>query len=165
MLRQTRRDLFHFQGSYPRGGELKRERNTIKLITDLSDSKRVVRRQHKARQGGLCGVQKHMDESHLSNTCFTYPRIATSLGGQVQQALQLSCPEAARQALLAPDAFDFIEDRITVRSGELGSVQASGQTGTELLHDVRIRHGYCEQGVADRLALFAEATSKVPQSA
>ncbi len=89
-------------------------------------------------QGGLCGVQKHMDESHLSNTCFTYPRIATSLGGQVQQALQLSCPEAARQALLAPDAFDFIEDRITVRSGELGSVQASGQAGSELLHDVRI---------------------------
>ena len=89
-------------------------------------------------QGGLCGVQKHMDESHLSNTCFTYPRIATNFGGQVQQALQLSCPEAARQALLAPDAFDFIEDKVTVRSGELKRVEASGPLANELLHEVRI---------------------------
>lgn len=34
-----------------------------------------------------------------------------------------------------------------------------------IVHDVRIRNGYCGQGVADRMALFAEATSKVPQSA
>ncbi len=32
---------------------------------------------------GLCGVHKHMDESHLSHTCFTYPRVSASLGGQV----------------------------------------------------------------------------------
>lgn len=87
---------------------------------------------------GLCGVHKHMDESHLSNTCFTYPRVSASFGGEVQQALQLSCPEAARQALLAPDAFDFIEEKITVRPDEMRRVDASASLGKELLHEIRI---------------------------
>lgn len=118
-------------------------------------------------QDGLCGVHKHMDESHLSDTCFTYPRVSASLGGQVQQALQLSCPEAARQALLAPDAFDFVEDKITVRSAEMRRVDASSALEANLLHDVRI---FCLQlmrleGVAlwQRLALlgvFCEGLSK-----
>lgn len=89
-------------------------------------------------QGGLCGVQAHMNESHLSNTCFSYPRISANFGGQVQQALQLSCPEAARQALLAPDAFDFIEAGITVRPDTVQRVDADGAQGQQLMHEVRI---------------------------
>ena len=119
-------------------------------------------------QDGLCGVHKHMDESHLSHTCFTYPRMAANFGGQVQQALQLSCPEAARQALLAPDAFDFIEDRITVREGEMRRVNAHPSLGTELLHEIRI---FCLQLMRTEglelwqrlavLGVFCEQLSKV----
>jgi lysine-N-methylase len=57
---------------------------------------------------GLCSIQKHLDETHLSNTCFTYPRQTRRFRGQHEQALTLSCPEAARQALLHADAFDFV---------------------------------------------------------
>jgi len=121
---------------------------------------------------GLCGVHKHMDESHLSNTCFTYPRVSASLGGQVQQALQLSCPEAARQALLAPDAFDFVEELVTVRSAELRRVDAHASVDANLLHEVRI---FCLQLMRlegaelwQRLAMlgvFCEQLSQVGKAA
>ena len=34
-----------------------------------------------------------------------------------------------------------------------------------IVHDFRFTQGYCGQGVADQMALFAEATAKVPQMA
>lgn len=89
-------------------------------------------------QGGLCGVQKHMDESHLSNTCFTYPRVSADFGGQMQQALQLSCPEAARLALLAPDAFEFTETTVAVRPDDLVVARPREGFPEQLMHDVRI---------------------------
>lgn len=84
----------------------------------------------------LCSVQKHMDESHLSNTCFSYPRISRDFGGQFEQGLLLSCPEAARKALLAPDAFDFVEGTITVRMDVVSKVTAKGLS-LELINDLR----------------------------
>ena len=89
-------------------------------------------------QDGLCSVQIHLNESYLSNTCFSYPRISANFSGQVQQALQLSCPEAARQALLAPDAFDFIEGSITERPDAIQQVDTDDGTPPHLVHDVRI---------------------------
>lgn len=58
--------------------------------------------------GGLCRVQQRAGEASLSDTCFSYPRTTRTLGTSLTQALSLSCPEAARLALLAPDAFDFV---------------------------------------------------------
>jgi len=63
----------------------------------------------------LCSIQKELGEDKLSNTCFTYPRVTKDLGGIQQQALTLSCPEAARLALLAEDAMSFTQSEITVR--------------------------------------------------
>lgn len=91
---------------------------------------------------GLCKVQANLGESYLSNTCFNFPRITHRAGGQVQQALQLSCPEAARQALLAPDAFEFVEGTVTVRPEELGSAPARHGISVELMSDLRI---FCMQ--------------------
>jgi lysine-N-methylase len=51
----------------------------------------------------LCRIQSEVGESFLSYTCATYPRIVTSVDGVVETALALSCPEAARLVLLAPD--------------------------------------------------------------
>jgi lysine-N-methylase len=85
----------------------------------------------------LCSVQKHLDESHLSNTCFSYPRLSRDIGGQFEQALVLSCPEAARKALLAPDAFDFVEGSITVRMESVTKITARGLS-LELANDLRI---------------------------
>lgn len=89
-------------------------------------------------QERLCSIQQKLDESYLSNTCFSYPRLSNSFGGQHQQALVLSCPEAARQALLAPDAFDFIEGTMTVRPDLLSAIDTKHGLSRELMHDVRL---------------------------
>jgi lysine-N-methylase len=63
----------------------------------------------------LCSIQKELGEDKLSNTCFTYPRYSKEVGGVYQQALTLSCPEAARLALLANDAMEFTQTNLTIR--------------------------------------------------
>lgn len=87
---------------------------------------------------GLCNVQNKMGESFLSHTCFSYPRLSRRFAGQYEQALQLSCPEAARQALLAPDAFEFLEGKITVRSESVAAVGAKHGLPLELMNELRI---------------------------
>jgi lysine-N-methylase len=86
----------------------------------------------------LCAVQKTLGESHLSHTCFSYPRMTRSFAGQPEQAMTLSCPEAARQALLAPDAFDFIEARIEARPDMVGRVVTKHGIALATMNEVRI---------------------------
>jgi lysine-N-methylase len=86
----------------------------------------------------LCAVQKNMDESYLSDTCFSYPRYSRNFSGQYEQALTLSCPEAARQALLAADAFDFVQGSITVRPAAMSEIKPTHGLSLALMNDVRI---------------------------
>jgi lysine-N-methylase len=51
----------------------------------------------------LCGIQKRHGADALSVTCATYPRAASLPGGVAEEALNLSCPEAARVTLLEPN--------------------------------------------------------------
>ncbi len=48
----------------------------------------------------LCAIQEHHGASLLSATCSTYPRSLAEVGGTLEGALSLSCPEAARLVLL-----------------------------------------------------------------
>lgn len=86
----------------------------------------------------LCAVQAKLNETYLSNTCFTYPRVSREVGGQFEQSLLLSCPEAARQALLAPDAFDFIEGTIAVRVDLIHPVARQQGISVEMLSQLRV---------------------------
>lgn len=86
----------------------------------------------------LCAVQRELGESYLSNTCFTYPRSSRNFGGQHEQALTLSCPEAARQALLAADAFDFVEGTITVRPDTVSMITSTQGMPLDLMNEVRV---------------------------
>jgi lysine-N-methylase len=52
----------------------------------------------------LCAIQGALGEELLPSTCDTFPRQATLLGGRIDLAGRLSCPEVARLALLADDA-------------------------------------------------------------
>ncbi len=54
--------------------------------------------------GGLCTIQARHGEHYLSGTCSTYPRKVNEQAGTVEISAQLSCPEAARLALLQEDA-------------------------------------------------------------
>lgn len=57
----------------------------------------------------LCKVQLNLGEEFLSNTCTVYPRSINSINGVIEKSATMSCPEAARLALLNPDGIDFDE--------------------------------------------------------
>lgn len=86
----------------------------------------------------LCAVQRDLGEDYLSNTCASYPRSTRDLGGQIEQSLTLSCPEAARQALLQADAFDFVELPLQVRTATIAAIQPKFGLSPEHTNDIRI---------------------------
>jgi lysine-N-methylase len=53
----------------------------------------------------LCRLQTEYGEEYLPSTCATYPRIVHRNGDKLEEALTLSCPEAARLVLLDPTLF------------------------------------------------------------
>lgn len=67
----------------------------------------------------LCSIQRELGADKLSNTCAEYPRIARRTAQGLEQSLTLSCPEAARLALLADDALDFVGHRIAYRKDSM----------------------------------------------
>jgi lysine-N-methylase len=81
----------------------------------------------------LCGIQKTLGEDKLSDTCATYPRNNRLLGGQHEQSLTLSCPEAARLALLQADAMDFVEGSMRVRPEVISSSKPKHGLSSELV--------------------------------
>lgn len=87
---------------------------------------------------GLCAVHAELGPTHLSHTCFTYPRHWMDVDGQRQETLSLSCPEAARLALLAPDAFEFVEAGIDVRDDIVGKHRADPRLDAALAAELRI---------------------------
>ncbi len=119
----------------------------------------------------LCAVQNALGEDKLSNVCFTYPRKVQQVGDVCQQALTLSCPEAARLALLADDAFEFVESAIAVRPAVVEQVQPKGGLSLEQMNEVRF---FCLQIVRGEglqlwqklamLGLFCETLTQALQA-
>lgn len=85
----------------------------------------------------LCSIQKELGEDKLSNTCFTYPRTSSEMGGVYQQTLTLSCPEAARLALMEQDAMEFIEAGVTVRPEMLEKHLPAQGLSVSQMNDIR----------------------------
>lgn len=86
----------------------------------------------------MCSVQARLGESYLSNTCSQYPRVSREINGQYQQGLQLSCPEAARQALLAPDAFEFDQSPLALRPAVVFTVANQHRLPAAIVDELRI---------------------------
>lgn len=117
---------------------------------------------------GICSVQANLGESYLSDVCHAYPRTNLSMDGMAEQSITLSCPEAARLALLAEDAFDFIEAPVQVRKTAVREVGARFGIMPALVAEVRI---FClnllrtrELALWQRLALlgvFCESLSEL----
>jgi len=95
-------------------------------------------RQCPAMQDGLCAIHSQLGESYISNLCFSYPRRTRSMAGQIEQALTLSCPEAARLALLAEDAFEFVEGSIAVREAGVEPIEPHQGLALDTMNEVRI---------------------------
>ena len=63
---------------------------------------------------GLCEIHSQLGADHLSHTCTQYPRTYYEEDGQLKMFATLSCPEAARLALLQSDSMDAVELRLPV---------------------------------------------------
>lgn len=77
----------------------------------------------------LCELQIELGADYLCNTCFNYPRIMNYVNGMMEKSATLSCPEAARLALLNESPMEFNETE-----SELNSRSVFGQninTGDE----------------------------------
>lgn len=57
----------------------------------------------------LCRIQLSLGEEYLSDTCYTYPRIYNEVNGVIEKSATLSCPVAAKLALLNPEIMEFDE--------------------------------------------------------
>ena len=55
------------------------------------------------RKDGLCRIQAELGEEALCQTCAQFPRLTHDYGDFIELGLELSCPEAARIILSAPD--------------------------------------------------------------
>jgi lysine-N-methylase len=82
---------------------------------------------------GLCSIQSRWGEDYLSNMCATYPRVINRAGDVMLRSLDLSCPEAARLALLNPLPMEFDEQEPAVESirpGKYPSLDISSLMGS-----------------------------------
>jgi lysine-N-methylase len=74
----------------------------------------------------LCSIQKKLGEEYLSVACTSFPRISSVVNDVVEQSLTLSCPEAARLALLDPAIMEF--DELEVAAPGRLSIFRTGDT-------------------------------------
>lgn len=58
----------------------------------------------------LCKIQKELGPEFLSNTCAIYPRMLNKVDNTVEKSAALSCPEAARLALLNEKGVHFFKE-------------------------------------------------------
>ena len=87
---------------------------------------------------GLCAIHRELGEDKLSDTCATYPRITRNFNGHLEQALQLSCPEVARLALGAADAFDFVKAPVAARPARVFLTKERPGIPLQLMDDIRL---------------------------
>lgn len=57
----------------------------------------------------LCNIHKTLGAEYLSDVCMTYPRISNLVNNIIEKSATLSCPEAARVALLNKEIMEFDE--------------------------------------------------------
>jgi lysine-N-methylase len=75
----------------------------------------------------LCAIQRKLGEQYLSITCTTYPRMVNTVNDIVEKSLTMSCPEAARLALLSPGlmSFDECEEDAAIRNNNSKTIDTT----------------------------------------
>lgn len=82
---------------------------------------------------GMCSIQAALGEDYLSETCATYPRVVNMVNGVQEVSTELSCPEAARVALLNPAGIQFsYEPKLAWRNLQISSKFATQNTTNPL---------------------------------
>jgi len=124
---------------------------------------------------GLCSIQQKLGEEYLSKACATYPRVSNVVDGVLEKSLELSCPEAARLALLDPNPIEFREspDDGVPRLGSLSVLTTSAsqypQKPYRHFHEVRRLVVSLMQNrrypLSDRLVILAHLCDKLNEMA
>lgn len=88
----------------------------------------------------LCLLQRKLGEEYLSVTCAVYPRLIHMVNGVNEKALSLSCPEAARVALLNPELMAFEEgiEEARTRNEHSHAIEIRGDINTRNFWNLRI---------------------------
>lgn len=110
----------------------------------------------------LCGIQLNLGEEYLSDTCSVYPRIINAVDNSIEKSASMSCPEAARIALLNPKKMEFETKLEHVRSNYIAQkVVTQGSATDEMKNffwDIRIFSINLIQNrnfsIEDRLIIF-----------
>lgn len=63
---------------------------------------------HLLGEDRLCELHRKLGEGALSRCCSQFPRVENRIGERRERSLSLSCPEAARLALLDPAPMEFV---------------------------------------------------------
>lgn len=100
-------------------------------------------------QDHLCMIQKQLGTAALSNTCNHYPRTYQKVENSHRVFATLSCPQAARLALMDPQALELAPIRLESFANEAslppatswgvrGNVASVSHLGGRVLHDLLI---------------------------
>jgi lysine-N-methylase len=92
----------------------------------------------------LCSLQDRLGDEFLPKVCATYPRTMNLVDGVLEQALQTSCPEAARMVLLDSRALTYRDSELAapIRLAGASYVDTSAITGGkpyEFFHATRAK--------------------------
>ncbi|NOU92239.1 lysine-N-methylase [Paenibacillus sp. LMG 31456] len=82
----------------------------------------------------LCSIHLQFGEEHLSNICVTYPRVSNRVNGIYQKSATLSCPEAARLALLNPNGILFEEIQEVVEENRWDAIHIDTRQPSKQRH-------------------------------
>jgi lysine-N-methylase len=122
---------------------------------------------------GLCAIQAALGETYLSPTCATYPRRINEIDGSQEVSAALSCPEAARLALLQPDGIEFYyaprkEEANTQWNARLSSQTAAAPVTLRYFWELRVLAIEIVQnrqyGLSHRLMMLAAFADLVDES-
>lgn len=91
-----------------------------------------------------CTLHRDLGDEYLSLTCRLYPRMSNFINGMLERSLTVSCPEAARLALLNPEPMEFDEmlepadyDALIAHIVDTNDPSVAG-TPTQFFWDLRI---------------------------
>lgn len=84
-------------------------------------------------EDGSCRVHAELGEDYLPGICAVYPRQTHIVDGTLERSLTMSCPEAARKALLRPEPMEF---HLELESADIRTLPGS----TIHTDDIRVAH-------------------------
>ncbi len=133
ILGQTKKDRAAFEASVKRvrsGGS--KEKYALIVLNEKTNRCNFL------DGDSLCSIHARFGAEALPSICATYPRrqsiVRSSDNTRLEVAAVLSCPEAARQALLPKDAMELVESDLGAIAGDHWLQMADGSSG-ELYDD------------------------------